>query len=299
MQGMKKTVLLIGLICLVGCGAKPNSGDLSYTLEDLTPQRELNAGYEDMVAKFDIESGKNVYDLHFEDEKRIDTVLALDADKKLDDMRDITDEIYSAHENGLKIFADKEHPEMMVGFNIHNSVEGNSGYKVIYDAYETAAEYRPFIEDIKAKTGLMYSGMKLGKDFENKYDDVPSDYKNLDYTGRNMLTFSNTGFTVYNSGYYRQADAYKDLPLRVVFYMDGDKIKYVNIFFFTNDKTKTLTEKNINELAFDSTASELMNELYPKNISQKGIKNGVKYNMCRNINDEDGNMAVNVLSLEY
>ena len=296
---MKKLFLIIGLLCLSGCGAKPSGENLSYTLEDLTPQRELNAEYEDMAAKFDIESGKNVRELNFEDENHIDSVLALDAEKKLADMRDITDEIYSSHEDGLKIFADKKHPEMMVGFNVHNAVEGNGGYKVIYDVYETAAEYRPFIEDIKAKTGLMYSGMMLGRDFKDMNYDMPSDHRNFEYIGRNAIAFANEGYTVYNSGCYRQADAYKDLPLRVVFYMDKDKIKYVNIFFFTNDKTKTLTEKNIKELAFDSTAAELMSELYPKNISQKGTKNGVKYNMSKSVNGMDGDMVLNVLSLEY
>ena len=287
---MKKYIMLLLILGLTGCGANRTESNVLYDLEDISPQSSLFRSYNDALQN--------------------------DAEKTIADMDEITNEIFAEGGEGCRVYRDKEHPELMVYYNERRKNTDKKGYGLAYEVLFTAKEHRDLINDFEKKTGLIYSGSVLGREYPGNDDADRDHYTDEGFTGKNLLTFSNPaydlvsfdpslkfGLPVYDRLYPDDEDymniQYKDLPLRVNLYMDNEKIKYINIFFLTNEKTKTLTEKNLKELSFDPTAAELMNSLYSQNRDTKGTKNGVKYMLCHNVTQTAKNMQLNVLSLEY
>ncbi|MBR6399957.1 MAG: hypothetical protein IKS17_01870 [Firmicutes bacterium] len=277
---MKKIISVLLVLVLTGCGAaKPANDSIIYHLEDLEPQRALMKTY-----------GRD---------------LKADPVKTVEEMDDITDEIFSKCVVGSRVYRDRKDPRLMVYYNAQRDDGGSDGYSLAYEVLCSTKEHRPFIDDITDKTGLLFSGMVLG----GKYASDEGIY-----SGRNKLSFSNPAYALLScdrsikfdlllrdsfdpKGY--ENTQYRDLPVRVDFFTDGDEIKYVNIFFLTNEQNKTLTENNLKQLSFDPLAAELLNGLYGQNKDVSGKKGGVKYTLRRDVTDSTENLRVNVLSLEY
>ncbi|GEM_PF-6411700 len=303
---MKKYIAALLLLCLAGCGAKTTGYGIDYKLEDTASQKQLIAQYRDISLKVDEDNGRELSEDQLsgetEEERKahLKQVLEIDVDKELAKREDITDEIFDVPTDAVRVYRDKKHPEMLFCYKKQSDTQGTGGYAVVGDVLLCAEEYRPFIDDIGKKTGLLYSGTSLGKEYLSAayYENEGTPYF---YTGKNMISFANYAFLLQNQFMYILKDepAYKDLPLKVNFYMDRDEIKYVNIFFMTNKNTNKLTENNLKQLAFDTRAAELLNELYSQNKDAQGTKNDIKYTYRQNITKGENNMWLNVLALEY
>ncbi|MBQ9518788.1 MAG: hypothetical protein IJR59_02710, partial [Firmicutes bacterium] len=224
-------------------------------------------------------------------------------------MDDITDDIFE-YCGTRKVYSDKEHPELMVYYSEKTKNNNHSGYGLSYEVLNTAKEYRPFIDDICTQTGLIYSCTTLGGKYIEESD--ISDILVKEYTGRNILSFSNPAYQLLSVDQNLKADLlniipdkedeklrYKDLPMRVNFYLYKDKIKYVNIFLLTDEENKVPTQNNLKQLSFDPLAAELVNSINTQSDYVKGTKNGVKYTIQKDIDNTPTGMKINVIYLEY
>ncbi len=277
---MKKLISVLLVLWLTGCSAaKPANEGITYHLADIEPQSTLLKTY-----------SQN---------------LKTDPVGTIAEMDDITDEIFTKGAADSRVYRDRKDPRLMVYYSAQKDDGDSNGYALSYEVLNFTTEHRPFIDDITAKTGLLFSGMVLGDKYASP--------KEL-CTGRNKLSFSTPAYCLLSGDRSIKFDfllrdsfdpkgnentQYKDLPMRVDLYTDGDKTKYVNIFFLTNEQNKTLTENNLKQLSFDPLAAELLNSLYSQNNDLGGTKNGVKYTLRRNITESIKDMQLNVLSLEY
>lgn len=268
---MKKALAFFLILCLTGCGtAKPADKNILYDLEDPAAQQQLLKSYC----------------------KRMES----NAAAAIKNMDDITDEIFSGNALNWRVYRDKKHPELMVYYSSQKDDGDCDGYFLSYEVLLTAKEYRPLIDDITARTGLLYSGNSLGG--KHLKDDGDTVTPIGEYNGKNLLSFSNPQYSLLsNIGYNMSAGAdYKDLPLRVNLYMDRDKIKYINIYFLTDQKNNILTEKNLKQLSFEPLAGELISN---NSGDVRGEKDGIKYILQHNVTDVTKNMKLNVLFLDY
>ena len=178
---MKKIFIMLLLLCLAGCGTRPEEESADYTLEDTSAQRELFTYYNDLIVKNNMDKGYTFEEVvvpsrekKYAEHKKI--VADIDVKKHIAEMEDITDKIYAEKSRNNRIYMDKEYPELML-YEQYTEKTGNKDYTLVYDVYAGAEEYRGFIEDITEKTGLIYSGTNLGKRF--KYPelyDLDSDF---------------------------------------------------------------------------------------------------------------------------
>lgn len=296
------------LCCLTGCtGTKSVEApsDKVYHIADISAEREVFESYRKLVMKNSLDRG-SVDDEQIEKQflsensrtegeakEFLGAVKETDTEKMLDGMDDITNEIFVNAIDGVKVYRDKKYRNMRVVKEQKRL--NNYGEILLY-----AEEYKDRIKETEKNTGLIYSGGTLGRT-----DDL-SDYEEVfaedgKFTGKNIITFSNDEYALL--GQVKDA-VYKNVPMKISFYMDDDEVKYIYICLVSGKNIPDrLTEKNIAQLGLGGDMGEaaktLAEKCFDSDQRQKGDFKNIKYEYMPNCTSEQYGMYHSILVLKF
>ena len=315
--------ILLFALCLAGCGktaadTAQSYENINYTLENIDDQRAVIDDYQRLSLKADFDRGMTWGELSSfvsEEEKNSKKfrkeIESIDVQSELDKMDDITEDIVYDNNSDVRIYAYKQNPSFMISKKIRD----NSAYiNLCGEVFERVEEYEDLTESICKRSGLFYNGVQLGKIYDSKkmngFEDNPEvtdtenlPYKYFRYTGMNSIAFANPEFLLKNEFYEDDGKrVFKNAPLRAVFYMDKDEIKYIYIYWLSGVQAPVLSEKNLQSLDFDDqtgkTAQTLAERFFNTKKSANGTENGIKYKYRPNIAKNTNDTRYSVLVLE-
>ena len=273
---MKKLLTAVFFcLCLAGCGNAPYYEYLSYTLLDDSSESARASEIEDFANKFNMTGGRVVYRDDIESGERIDPP---DTEKFLAGMDRVTDDIFASNEANIDVYRDKEYKNYLLVCGDVN--EASDYYTESTNVYLRTEEYAKLTENTEKRTGLIYSGTKLGKDYLKPFDFKSSG--TFSYTGKNTLAFANTE-SILDSMYIPAAEdcVYKNAPLQVVLFMDKDEVNCVYIYWKSGNFAPALSKTNLKQLDINDTyggaAQELVSRFFNVKNETSGTYNGIKY----------------------
>ena len=264
-------------LCLAGCGNAPYYENLSYTLLDDSSETARAAEIEDFANNFNMTGGRVVYKDDIESGERIDPP---DTEKFLAGMDRVTDDIFASNDANINVFRDKKYKNYLLVCSDVN--EANDYYTESTNVYLRTEEYSKLTENTEKRTGLIYSGTKLGKDYSEPLD-VKS-RENFSYTGKNTLAFANAE-SIVDSMTIPAAEGciYKNAPLQVVLFMDKDEVNCVYIYWKSGNFAPELSKTNLEQLDINNTyggaAQELVSRFFGADKETSGTYNGIKYKL--------------------
>lgn len=289
-------------LCFTACGSAQYYEGLDYSIMDNTSETARSAEIDKVISDFNMTGGRRVVngdDTFVIDEKKApdDVIEPPDMENFLSEMDDITDEVFAEKSDDIGVYRDKKYKNFII---VQESDSLSEYYNNINDVYLKTEEYNTFARNIEKRTGLIYCGTRLGKDY-TKPMVYEKDAQNFVYTGKNTLTFSNSEHML-NSLVHRPSEdcVYKNAPLQTVLFMDKDDIDCVYIYWQNGDFVSGLTKTNLEQLdindTYGSAAQELVSRFFDADNETSGTHNGIKYKLRLIksvwVNSPDGKLLV-------